>query len=143
MREFTLHILETDEDIYEGKCISLVVPTIEGMYGIQARHSNLFSALETGIMKYTTPDKEEHYLSISGGMIKVEGNDVLILADSVERPEEIDEDRANTEINEAGEALKESSGNGEFSDITMMSAEAMMKRAINRLKLKKRYGEYK
>jgi len=139
MREFMLHILETDEDIYEGKCISLVVPTIEGMYGVQAHHANLFSALETGIMKYTTPDKAEHYLSISGGMIKVENNDVLILADSLERPEEVDEERANAEISEADAAMKDSSDN----DITMKSAEAMMKRAINRLKLKKRYGEYK
>ena len=145
MREFTLHILETDEDVYEGKCISLMVPTIDGMYGVMANHSNLFSALETGIMKYTTPDGEEHYMSISGGMIKVEDNDVLILADSAERPEEIDESRAHAEINEAretmGSAASDSGNTGR--DITMVSAEAMMRRAINRLKLKKRYGEYK
>lgn len=143
MKEFTLHILETDEDVYEGNCISLVVPTIDGMYGIQAHHYNLFSALETGIMKYTTPDKTEHFLAISGGMIKVEGNDVLILADSVERPEEIDEERAHYEISEAGEYIKKSKDDNEYGDITMKNAEAMMRRAINRIKLKKRFGEFK
>lgn len=142
MKEFTLHIMETDGTLYDGSCISLVVPTIGGMYGVQAHHSNLFSALTTGIMKYTTPDKQEYYLSISGGMIKVENNDVVILADSAERPEEVDEGRAHEAISEAKAAMSSLDGD-EFSDLTMRSAEAMMRRAINRLKLKKRYGEYK
>lgn len=142
MREFTLHILETDGTVYDGACVSLVIPTIEGMYGIQANHANLFSALTTGIMKYTTPDNEICYLSISGGMIKVENNDVVIMADSAERPDEVDESRAHEEIAEAKETIS-SGSHDEFSDLTMRSAEAMMRRAINRLKLKKRYGEYK
>lgn len=143
MAEFTLHIREADGSIYEGNCISIVVPTSEGMYGIKAHHSNLFSALETGIMKYTTPDDQAHYLSLSGGMIKVENNDVLILADSAESPEEIDVKRAKAEISEAKKALSEVEESGEHSDIAQVNAEAMMRRAINRLKLRKRYGEYK
>ena len=135
--------METDGTIYDGNCLSIVVPTIEGMYGVQAHHANLFSALTTGIMKYTTPDHEDYYLAISGGMIKVENNDVVIMADSVERPEDIDENRAHEEISEAKAAISSVDEKDEFSDITMISAEAMMRRAINRLKLKKRYGDYK
>lgn len=138
MREFMLRILETDEEFYSGKCISVVVPTTEGMYGIMAGHTNLFAAITTGIMKYTTADNDVCYAAISGGMIKVENNEVLILADSAERPEEIDENRAHAEQSEAERLLENKNDEHIYK-----SAEAMMQRAINRIKLKKRFGDYK
>lgn len=138
MKEFMLRILETDEEFYSGKCISIVVPTTEGMYGIMANHTNLFAALTTGVMKYVTADNEVCYASISGGMIKVENNEVLILADSAERPEEIDLNRAHAEQSEAESLLQ-----NKKDEHIYRSAEAMMQRAINRIKLKKRFGDYK
>ena len=138
MRDFALRILETDEEFYNGRCTSLVVPTTEGMYGIMANHANLFAALEPGVIKYTTPEKETFYAAVSGGMVKAEGEEVLVLADSAESPDEIDEYRANAEIAEA-KALLESGAD----DFMYRNAEAMMQRAINRIKLKKRFGDYK
>lgn len=138
MTEFKLKILEADDTAYDDNCISLVIPTSEGMYGIQANHLNMFAALQTGLIKYTMPDGQEKYLSVSGGMVKVENNEVLILADSLEAIEDIDLARAEKEEKEA-EDLLSSAG----SDIEMRNAEEMMKRAINRIKLKQRYGGYK
>lgn len=135
MNDFLLRILETDEDFYNGRCTSLVVPTTEGMYGIMANHTNLFAALAVGLVKYTTTDGENHYIAVSGGMIKVENNEVLILADSAETPESIDETRAEDELNEAKAILA-----GNVDVIATRNAEAMMQRAINRLKIRKRYG---
>ena len=138
MNEFSLRILEVDGEFYNGQCVSIVVPTTEGSYGIQANHVNLFSALKTGTIKYTLPDGKACYAAVSGGMIKVEDNEVLILADSVESPDEIDVKRATQEQIDAQSILNEA---GDYR--SKITAEAMMQRAINRLKIKKRYGEYK
>ena len=56
MNEFNLHIIEADSDFYNGKCISLVIPTTEGMYGIQANHESMVAAVAIGVVKYTLPD---------------------------------------------------------------------------------------
>lgn len=135
MTEFTLHILEADGVFYDGNCISLVIPTTEGLYGIQAHHENMISALVTGTVKYTTPDGEEHYAAISKGMLKVEDNDVLVLTESAEHSEEIDENRAREEAEKALEEMQEKRSLEEY-----QIAQARMARAINRLKVKQKYG---
>ena len=34
MEVFSVHILAADRTFFEGECVSLVIPTITGMYGI-------------------------------------------------------------------------------------------------------------
>ena len=65
------------------------------------------------------------------GVIKVEDNTVLILVDSIERPEEIDAVRAQREIDEAKEILLQKRSRQEH-----RIAEASMARALNRLRVK-------
>ena len=66
-------------------------------------------------------------------MVKVEHNDVLVLVDSVERPEEIDEVRARREADEAREALLQQKSRQEH-----QIAQATLARALNRLRVKGR-----
>lgn len=135
MTEFMLHILEADGTFYNGSCVSIIVPTTEGLYGIQAKHENMIAAITTGTVKYTTPDGEEHYAAVAGGLIKVEDNDVLLLTESAEHSEEIDENRARKEAEAALEEMKEKKNLEEY-----RIAQARMARAINRLKVKQKYG---
>ena len=53
MRPFELHILASDKPFYEGECVSLVIPTPTGQYGIQAYHSNLVTAVVPGELDFT------------------------------------------------------------------------------------------
>ena len=71
--------------------------------------------------------------AVSSGMMKVEKNDVLILVDSVERPEEIDEARAQREADEAREAMLQKKSRQEY-----QLAQATLARAMNRLRVKAR-----
>lgn len=135
MNEFNLTILEADGVFYEGKCISMIVPTTVGLIGIQAHHENIISALEIGEIKYTMPDGTDVHAAVSGGLLKVENNTVLILSDAVENVNEIDEKRSIREEKEAEEAILEKRSIEEYK-----VAQARMARAINRLKLKKKYG---
>lgn len=132
MNTFPVQILAADHPFYEGECCSLVVPTLDGMYGIRARHSNMISVVATGILQYQ-PEEKGPVLeaAVSGGLVKVEDGAVLILADSIERPEEIDLKRAQRDADAAKEALLQKRSIQEH-----LAAQAHLARALNRLQLK-------
>lgn len=131
MDTFQVHILAADKTFYEGPCVSLVVPTTDGERGILAHHSSMIAAIQPGTLLYQVPGEESCRAAVSPGMVKVEQNDVLVLVDSVERPEEIDAVRAQREIDEAKEILLQKRSRQEH-----RIAEASMARALNRLRVK-------
>ena len=133
MDTFQVHILAADRTFYEGPCLSMTIPTSDGEYGILAHHSNMIAAIQPGILRYQIPGEPPHLAAISPGMIKVEKNDVLVLVDSAERPEEIDAARARREAEEAQEILLQKESRQEY-----RVAQATLARALNRLRVKSR-----
>lgn len=131
MNRFSLVVLAAERSFYEGECISLVIPTIDGQYGIQANHYNIIGAVVPGKLKITTPEGQEIVAAVSEGLVKVENNHVFILVDTAEHPEEIDENRARHAMEEAKEALLQKKSIQDYH-----AAQARMARAINRLKVK-------
>ena len=132
---FHLRVLAADRVFYEGDCESLTVPTQDGELGILARHSNLIAAVVPGALRARLPDGRFARAAISGGLLKVEDGDVLLLADSVERPEEIDARRAQRAEARAREALLQKRSLQEYRD-----AQAHLARALNRLKVSRGGG---
>lgn len=131
MDTFQIAILAADRDFYEGLCESLVVPTLEGQIGILAHHSNLIEAIVPGRLTYTIPGEKPRYAFVSEGMLKVEDGEVLVLVDSAEKPEEIDENRAKRAEARAKEALLQKKSHREY-----LEGQMRLTRAMNRLKLK-------
>lgn len=131
MNSFKTQILAADNVFYEGECESLIVPTSDGQYGIQARHSNAISAIVPGIMTYRIPGEEAKIAAVSSGLVKIEGGEVLVLVDSAERPEEIDIKRAQRDADAAKEALLQKQTIREY-----RSAQATLARAVTRLRIK-------
>ena len=136
MNTFTLVVLAAEKPFYEGECASLVIPTINGQYGILANHHNMIVAIVPGTLKITDNNGEETIAAVSSGITKVEDNHVLILVDTIERPEEIDENRARRSAEEAKEAILQKKSIQDYH-----AAQAKMARAINRLRVKK-HNEY-
>lgn len=133
METFQVHILAADKNFYEGPCVSLTVPTSDGEQGVLAHHSNMIAAVQPGTLRYQIPGQPVRLAAISPGMMKIEHNEVLVLVDSVERPEEIDEVRARREADQAREALLQKKSRQEH-----QVAQATLARALNRLRVKNR-----
>lgn len=134
MEVFQLSILASDRDFYEGPCESLVVPIMDGQKGILAHHSNLIEAIVPGELKYTVPGEGTKYAFVSAGMLKVEEGEVLVLVDTAEHPEEIDENRAMNEMAKAQEELLQKKGHDEY-----MLIQANLVKAMKKLKVKHDY----
>ena len=134
MSSFQVHILASDHTFYQGPCQSLIVPTPQGQYGVLAHHSNMISAIIPGTLQYKLEGQTFQQAAVSSGLIKVENNDVLILVDTAERPEEIDENRAKRSADEAREALLHKRSIREY-----RSAQVTLMRALSRLKVKQNF----
>ncbi len=131
MNSFNICVLTSDKIFYEGNCNSLIVPTLEGQYGVQANHCNTIAAIIPGVMEIMSTDKAKLTAAVSNGLIKIENNEVLVLVDTAERPEEIDVNRAKRAADEAKEMLLQKRSIQEY-----YAAQARFSRAINRLKVK-------
>ena len=133
MEPFQVHILAADKTLYEGPCVSLTIPTSDGERGILAHHSSMMAAIVPGMIRWQPPDQEVQLAAVSPGMVKVEANEVLVLVDSAERPEEIDEARARREADQAREAILQKKSRQEY-----QLAQGALARALNRLRVKDR-----
>ena len=133
MESFQVHVLAADRTFYEGPCVSLTIPTSDGEQGILAHHSDMIAAVLPGTLRYQAPDGPVQLAAVSSGMVKIEKNEVLVLVDSVERPEEIDAARARREADEAQEAMLQRKSRQEY-----QLAQASLARAMNRLRVKAR-----
>ncbi len=131
MNSFKTHILAADNTFYDGECESLIVPTPRGQYGIMAGHSNAISAIAPGMMTYRIPGQPDRIAAVSSGLVKIENNEVLVLVDSAERPEDIDRNRAKRAADAAKEALLQKQSLREY-----YSAQTTLARAIARLRVK-------
>ena len=131
MENFPVHILAADEPFYEGPCQSISVPTITGMYGVLAHHTNVIMAIVPGTLHYRCEGQEERLAAVSAGLMKVEDGEVLILVDSAERPEEIDANRAKRAADRAKEELLQKKSIQEY-----RMAQSNLARALSRLQVK-------
>lgn len=132
MNVFTLSILAADRPFFIGECQSLILPTPQGQFGVLAHHSNTIAAVVPGQMEYRLPDGQTRTAAVSSGMIKIENNEVLVLVDSAERPEDIDISRAQRAADEAREQLLQKKSLMEY-----RTAQTSLARALNRLKIGK------
>ncbi len=131
MNVFMLHILAAERNFYEGECESLIVPITDGQYGIQANHKNMVAAIVPGILEFSNPEGERVTAAVSQGILIVADNDVRLLVDTIETPDEIDENRARAAADAAKEAILQKKSIQEYKTAQMRIA-----REMNRLKLK-------
>jgi F-type H+-transporting ATPase subunit epsilon len=71
----------------------VVAPGAEGSFGVLPGHAPFLTTLKSGQVTYRTA-RQEQYLAVNGGFAEVRPEKVIILAESAERPEEIDRQRA-------------------------------------------------
>jgi len=60
----------------------VTLPGLVGEFGVLPGHAPLLAALKTGVMK-VEKDRESKNYRIGGGYAEVDGNDVIVLAESL------------------------------------------------------------
>jgi F-type H+-transporting ATPase subunit epsilon len=135
MSELNLEIITPEKPIFKDQIEAVTIPGTLGSFQILKNHAPLISTFEIGIIK-VKKDSAETYYSTSGGTVEVNRNNVLVLADSIEKVVDIDEDRAVKAKQRAEERLKRK----HEADIDEARAKAALNRALNRLSAIKKYS---
>ncbi len=107
MPKLSVQVVTAEREVLSADDVDMVVaPGSEGEMGILPRHAALLTTLRPGVLRLKRGAAEET-LAVSGGFMQVANNRVLVLADTAERDEEIDEQRAQAARERALRALEE------------------------------------
>ncbi|HEY1660395.1 MAG TPA: F0F1 ATP synthase subunit epsilon [Candidatus Sulfotelmatobacter sp.] len=90
---FQLEIVTPEKKVVDQKAEEVQIPGKNGYLGVLPGHAPLITELAVGEIKYRAGSGEEH-LAVAWGFAEVLPDKVTILAESAERPDEIDVDRA-------------------------------------------------
>ena len=129
-KTFKLEIVTPERTVLSQNFASVVLPGKEGSLGILANHAPLMAELTIGEIRLRDADGQTIRMATSGGFVEVRDNVVRILADTAERSDEINLQRAEEARERAETRLR-----SHASDIDMMRAEAALKRAMVRIRI--------
>jgi F-type H+-transporting ATPase subunit epsilon len=103
--KLTLEIVTPERRVLTETVDEVVLPGKLGYLGVLPGHAPLLTSLEVGELMYRK-GAERHYLAIAWGFAEILPNKVIILAETAERAEEIDLDRAQGKKSEIESKLK-------------------------------------
>src|SRR4030066_212313 len=92
--------------VFTDEVDEVVASGSEGEFGVLPEHAPFLATLKTGMLTYRK-GSETGYFFISGGYSEVGPDSVTILADSAERSDSIDVERAKAAMKRAEERLKQ------------------------------------
>lgn len=100
-------LITPEREVFSGDALSVTLPTASGEIQILQGHAPLVSLLRAGEVR-VAHDGKETTLAVSGGYIEVRpDSNVIVLAETAERAEEIDMGRAEAARERAAALLSE------------------------------------
>jgi F-type H+-transporting ATPase subunit epsilon len=99
-----LEIATPERQLVREEVSEVQIPGASGYMGILPGHAPLLGQLGVGFLNYVAGGKRR-YLAVHGGFLEVLPERVRVLADAAERAEEIDVERARTDLQRAQQQL--------------------------------------
>jgi F-type H+-transporting ATPase subunit epsilon len=90
---FQLEIVTPEKKVVDTAAVEVQIPGKNGYLGVMPGHAPLITELAVGEVSYRDGG-EEHRLAVAWGFAEVLPDKVTILAETAERPSEIDVERA-------------------------------------------------
>jgi F-type H+-transporting ATPase subunit epsilon len=121
--------LKRDTEVYE-----LTLPTQSGEISVLPGHEPLVTLLDIGVMSVrrnkSDPDDLQEYFAVSSGIVEIDGERVLILADEADEPSDIAEAEVKAAL-ERAQKLRASADN----QVDITEADKLLKRHATQLKV--------
>ena len=105
--------------IFEGDVKSVVLPGIDGEFGVMASHSSLVSTLCVGVIEIINTDASVDAIAINWGHVKVNETSVDVLIDGA-----VSINNSNSNISKNIEAAKELVNSVKDTDVSIAAVEA-------------------
>jgi F-type H+-transporting ATPase subunit epsilon len=127
--KLNLEVITPERLVLREEVDEVVAPGLTGELGILPDHTPLISQLKTGVLSYRQGNQNRR-MHVSGGFIEIASDNVSVLSDVAEKPEEIDVERAQRAKERAEQRL---ASRGE--DVDFDRAEMKLQRALVRIQV--------
>ena len=125
-----LNVVSAEESLFSGSIKSLQITGSEGELGIMPGHAPLLTSLKPGMALITKHDGSEEVIYLSGGMLEVQPNNVIVLADIATRAADLDEQAALEAKQRAEDNM-----NAHGADVDFAAVAAELARAVAQLRV--------
>ena len=133
-KSFLVDIVSPSKQVFSGKVVSLTAPGTEGNFQILYNHADFLTSLTYGEIKLVINDNNVIHYATSGGFLEVKDNKVIILAETIEKSDEIDIERSKEKLLESQKLLSEK--NKALDQNALMDS---IRKAQNRIKIAEKY----
>ena len=127
-----LEVVTPEKQVVNEMAQIVMAPGSLGEFGVLTGHTPFLTTLKTGIVHYTDAEGTERYVFVNGGFAEALPTKVTILAESAEKREDIDLDRAKAAQERAEKRLAEARAQD---NIDIARAKAALDRAVVRINL--------
>ncbi|MCO6482228.1 MAG: ATP synthase F1 subunit epsilon [Flavobacteriales bacterium] len=76
-----LQIITPDKELFKGQAKRVSVPGVDGSMGFLDHHAPLITVLKAGEVKVLLPDNRTESFTLKGGVVEVNNNKVIVLAE--------------------------------------------------------------
>ncbi len=126
---FKLKIITPERIFYEGEASMVEFNTTEGEIGVLKGHIPMTVIISPGILTITEPEEVKE-AALHAGFAEILQDEIVIMAEIIEWPEEIDADRAEQAKERAEERLR-----SKTPETDIVRAETALQRALARIEV--------
>jgi F-type H+-transporting ATPase subunit epsilon len=133
-----LDIVSAEALIYSGPATKVVLPAEAGELCVLARHAPLLTKLRPGLVRLANEFEAEQSFFISSGFVEVQPHMVTVLADTVMRTRDLDEEAARTAMERTQKAIAAQPSAADYDKLMAeLRMEMALLRAIDQLRHQK------
>ena len=127
-----LEVVTPDKEVVNDMAQIVMAPGSLGEFGVLSGHTPFMTSLKTGAIHYRDQNGKDQYVFVSGGFAEALPDKVTVLAESAEKMEDIDPERATVAMERAEKRLAEDRAREQ---IDIARAKAAVERAVVRIRI--------
>ena len=127
-----LEVVTPEKQVVNDLAQIVMAPGSMGEFGVLSGHTPFMTSLNTGAIRYRDESGKDQYVFVSGGFAEALPDKVTVLAESAERMEDIDVDRAKEAVARAEKRLSEDRAKEK---VDIARAKAALDRALVRIRI--------
>jgi F-type H+-transporting ATPase subunit epsilon len=127
-----LEVVTPEKEVVNDLAQIVMAPGSMGEFGVLSGHTPFMTSLNTGAIHYRDESGKDQYVFVSGGFAEALPDKVTVLAESAERMEDIDVDRAKEAVERAEKRLIADRAKEQ---VDIARAKAALERALVRIRI--------
>lgn len=76
-----IDIITPETEVFSGDAVGATFPGVDGSFGVLENHAAMIATLKEGKIKVIDATNQEQFFDVKGGVVEVNNNKVIVLAE--------------------------------------------------------------